>query len=162
MCTILAMRRLSHGSMQVLALAHVAARRSGRNVLTPDDLLVSLIQTHDPSTDGLLASMRADDEVRRLAREDSGRLLQSVPPGETKLNADVTRVLRAARREARGLLATQIEPAHLLLGLLRRAELNAARRLAQHGLVYDAVLAALRHSDDGPNGRRDPRRGRPN
>ena len=131
-------------------------------MLTADDLLVSLIQTHDPSTYRLLASMRTDDEVHRLTSVYGGTLQEPVPPGNTRLSAEVTRVLRAARREAKGQSAVQIEPVHLLLGLFGRMGQNWAHLLAAHGVTYDTVLAALRGSEGRPNAQGGPSQGRHN
>jgi Clp amino terminal domain, pathogenicity island component/DinB superfamily len=64
--------------------------------------------------------------------------------GDLPLSGDTRRALLFAIKEAAALQRKAVEPAHLVLGLLRIEKCTAARLLRAYGMNYDRYRAALR------------------
>jgi ATP-dependent Clp protease ATP-binding subunit ClpA len=103
-----------------------------------------VLRASDPFVQRQLEGSRADPgaiELELMQFSQPDKVLSTSV--EIPFSPEVTRVLQHAVIEADRLHHSSIEPAHLLLGMLREQHGVAASVLSRHGIALDAVRAAL-------------------
>ena len=123
--------------------ARVEAAALGHSFVGSEHLLLGILAEPDALGERVLRRCGADrDTLRRLAAEEMGCGAPGAPA--QGLNAEASRLLEAAGREAkrcgRGFIGTE----HLLLAILCDESCGASRLLRRSGADADAAGAALR------------------
>ncbi|MBM7841727.1 MULTISPECIES: ATP-dependent chaperone ClpB [Herpetosiphon] len=143
--------------------AQSIASRNGQSEITPEHVLVALLEQADGVVPQIITKMDRDpqalvaalnDEIRRLPRV-SGTQMQ---PG---IGQRLDQVSQTAENEAKGMGDEYVSTEHLLLGLAgERAKGPAQRLLTSFGITKDAILKTLtairgnqRVTDQNPEGK---------
>ncbi|WP_110514871.1 ATP-dependent chaperone ClpB [Herpetosiphon llansteffanensis] len=143
--------------------AQSIASRNGQSEITPEHVLVALLEQADGVVPQIISKMDRDpqalvaalnDEIRRLPRV-SGSQMQ---PG---IGQRLDQVSQTAENEAKGMGDEYVSTEHLLLGLAsERAKGPAQRLLTSFGITKDAILKTLtairgnqRVTDQNPEGK---------
>ena len=75
---------------------------------------------------------------------------------ENKFSPQIAEILNYGKEEAMRLRCAQVEPAHLLLAMLREKDCTATAILEQMGVDFDALKKALERTAHGTTDDRDP------
>ncbi|GAA5526399.1 ATP-dependent chaperone ClpB [Herpetosiphon gulosus] len=143
--------------------AQSIASRNGQSEITPEHVLVALLEQADGVVPQIIAKMDRDpqalvaavnDEIRRLPRV-SGTQMQ---PG---IGQRLDQVSQTAENEAKSMGDEYVSTEHLLLGLAsERAKGPSQRLLTSFGITKDAILKTLtairgnqRVTDQNPEGK---------
>ncbi len=143
--------------------AQSIASRNGQSEITPEHVLVALLEQADGVVPQIITKMDRDpqalvaalnDEIRRLPRV-SGTQMQ---PG---IGQRLDQVSQTAENEAKGMGDEYVSTEHLLLGLAsERAKGPSQRLLTSFGITKDAILKTLtairgnqRVTDQNPEGK---------
>jgi len=135
--------RFSPDSRQVVVYAQDEARRLGHDWIGTDHLLLGILRGLDPAGEALRAVGLSFDRALALAggltrpRED-GEITGMMP-----LTHEAKKALERASREAYDLHADEVEPRHLLLGVMTSRGGSAACILRDAAVDTDRVVVAL-------------------
>jgi ATP-dependent Clp protease ATP-binding subunit ClpB len=143
------MNRLTTRSQEGLQQAQSLATSMGHSEVDGDHLLLALLSDPDGLAARLIELAGGDvDALRADVQADLDRRPKvSGPPqasGQIYVTQQLSRLLDSADREARRLKDEYVSVEHLLLALVEQGGTRGpGRRLTQHGVTRDALLAAL-------------------
>src|SRR3954454_22983137 len=133
--------KFTERARKVLTLAQEEAQRFNHNYIGTEHLLLGLVREGDGVAARVLSNMGVQlPKVRSAVEFIIGRG-ESVIMGEIGLTPRAKKVIELAVDEARRLNHHYIGTEHLLLGLVREGEGNAAEVLRGLGLELDKVRA---------------------
>ncbi len=138
--------RMTEDARRVFLFARNEAARLGGKSITPEHLLLGLLQTDPTRVQGLLA---AADSVQSIREELEERCAwgEKVPRSlDIPITDAARRVLTQTAREANRLWEHDIDTLHFLLGLICEEDSLASRILRDHGLEVSAVRTKLFHA----------------
>jgi len=141
---VLLFSRFNATARRVMQRAFREAKRCQHDFVGTEHLLYGLCCDPEGPATTLLRTLGARPELVlqkveiSLQRHDGGMAMEQFP-----LSPASKRVFRAAADEAASFNHQMIGPEHLLLGLLRDRECEAAQVLAGHGVTLPAVREAV-------------------
>jgi hypothetical protein len=124
----------------VLRRAQAHAQRAGQTAVSPEHLLLAILEEQEGVAARLLNDLGIDRAAVGAEVAAAIERQESVNTGVETLTPGARRALRLAVDEMERTAGFELAPEHLLLGLIREQESAAARVLAAHG----ATLADLR------------------
>lgn len=129
--------RFGQSARRAMFLARFEAGHLGSPEIDSHHLLLGTLRDSDPVTQELWRSLDLDEgEIE--PRAPAGRM--EIPPdAEIRASDEVRRIFALAIEEADAREHAEITACHLVLGMLRVPECEAARLLEQHGAGYEAV-----------------------
>jgi hypothetical protein len=136
--------RFTASARRVMQRAFREAKRWQHDFVGTEHLLYGLLCDADGPAVELLRSVNARPELLlqkvelSLERHDGGMAMEQFP-----LSPASKRVFQAALDEATQFQHQLIGPPHILLGLLRESECEAAQLLAAHSVKLDGMRAAI-------------------
>ena len=137
-------QRLSERARQVMRQAGQEAGRLNHEYLGTEHVLLGLIDEPGGVTAQVLANLNTDPaKIRHGIEAVLFARREPVSTDEAPLSPLASRVLEYAQQEAGSLNRQQVEPEHLLLGLMREPECKPAQLLARLGLKLEAVRAEV-------------------
>jgi hypothetical protein len=151
--------RYTEAARRVLFFARYEADRMKSVSVESEHLLLGLIRETEGAVGRLLTRASVAPETIRKDIDGLRPRQQESPPDENRLSHETKRILELAAEEANRLLHPDIDPEHLLLGILREDRSVAASILATHGmrinevrdeivLIHSEQAAAPRPDDD--------------
>ena len=145
-------QRFTGPATRVVQYAQEEARKLGGNIVGTEHLLLGLVREGEGVAARVLERLgvsigRVRHEVQRMLGLPEGRMSPSVPMPMT-LSPKAKRVLELALEEARELnprlgLPNYIDTEHLLLGLIRETDGQAARVLHSLSVELDRVRSEV-------------------
>jgi ATP-dependent Clp protease ATP-binding subunit ClpB len=136
--------RLTQKSRDALEAAHGRALSAGHPEMTPEHLLVALLEQEDGIAPALVAKSGADVDAARSAAD---RALGKHPTAEGGSEPALSRRLRKVIEDAEGLAKDRkdeyVSTEHLLLAILDEKGGAAREALAEAGVHREKVAAAL-------------------
>src|SRR3954453_23284070 len=148
--------RFTVKSQEALAAAQRLAGARGNPEVTPQHLLVSLLEQEGSIVVPVLRRAGADPErVRRSANEalDAQPKVTGEASSSPALGQDLIRLLQAADEEARGLGDEFVSTEHLLLALAREPAIDAGASRDQLAEAAEQVRGPHRVTDQNPEDR---------
>lgn len=130
--------RFTNEARQVLVRAQAEAARQGAGYLGTEHLLLGLL---DSPAAALITALGGNTEALREAAVDATEPAETLITGRPPFTAQAKRVLELSLSEALRLGDNQINPKHLLLGLLHEGEGPAAQALVGVGVTLGGVRA---------------------
>ncbi len=136
--------RFTAAARRVMQRAFREAKRWQHDFVGTEHLLFGLLCDADGPAATLLRSVNARPELMlqkvelSLQRHDGNLTMEQFP-----LSPATRRVFRAARDEAGRFRHQLIGPQHILLGLLRERDCEAAQMLSAHGVTLDGIWSAV-------------------
>ncbi|MBI3823040.1 MAG: ATP-dependent Clp protease ATP-binding subunit [Planctomycetes bacterium] len=136
--------RFTASARRVMQRAFREAKRWQHDFVGTEHLLYGLLCDLDGPAGTLLRSLQVAPDLLlgkvelSLQRHDGGLAMEQFP-----LSPASRRVFRSAADEAASFRHQMIGPEHLLLGLLRERDCEAAQILATHGIAFSAVREAI-------------------
>ncbi len=148
-------------SREALNDAHEIAREAGHPELTPEHLLVALLEQAQGVVPSVLGRLGASvQDLQRLARAGLGRLPRVAGGGEPTLGRRLREAIEAAEKSSAAGGETHVSTEHLLLGLLAEGKGAAFDLLVSHGANPKAAAQAItaikggqKATDADPEGR---------
>ena len=143
--------RFTERAREVVVLAQEEARNLAHNYIGTEHILLGLLRVEDDVAARALGALGLHvDEVRaRIARIAPAS--QEMTAGQIPFTPRAKKVLELSLREALALGSNHIGTEHVLLGLLREGDGNAARVLrdldAEPNRLREEVLGLLPHSE---------------
>lgn len=131
--------RFSESARRVIFYTRREAIRVGGSVLTTEHLLLGLLLENSGLVETLLAPGHTLAALRQQVEKAASGQEKLPLSAEMRLTEPAQVVLTYAEEEADRLQSKTIDVPHVLLGLLRKEDSNAARILAQFGLEPDDV-----------------------
>jgi ATP-dependent Clp protease ATP-binding subunit ClpB len=130
-------------SQEAIMAAQRLAQDHGHQAIDPIHLLLALLRQDQGVVPAIVTKVAGSLRALRddLENELKGRPKISGSNMDVGLARPAADVLQAAERYAKGMQDDYVSTEHLLLGLADSAE---AKRLSQHGLTKEAILAALK------------------
>ncbi|GIW73434.1 MAG: chaperone protein ClpB [Planctomycetota bacterium] len=146
--------RMTVKTQEALQAAKALAERRGHQQLTPEHLLLALLQQEDGPVPAVLAKLGAAAESIRARAEEGIARLPQVAGGEVYVSPRLRRLFERAEAAARELRDDYISTEHLLMGLLQD-EGDAGAALREAGVDRERLLVALQavrgaHRVDSP------------
>ena len=136
--------RFSGHGKRVLALAQDEAIRQNHNYIGTEHLLAALLRDGDTIPARALTSLGADlTKVRTALEFIIGRGDRTTSPAEITLSPRTKKVVEFAGAEAIHLGRREVEPEHILLGLIDEGQGIASGILESLGLSLEAVRAKV-------------------
>ena len=136
--------RFSGHGKRVLALAQDEAIRQNHNYIGTEHLLAALLRDGDTIAARALTSLGADlTKVRTALEFIIGRGDRTTSPAEITLSPRTKKVVELAGTEAIHLGRQEVEPEHILLGLIDEGQGIASGILESLGLPLEAVRAKV-------------------
>lgn len=135
--------RFTASSRLVMQRAFREAKRSQHDFVGTEHLLFGILCDTEGLAATLLRSLNAQPELilekveLALRRHDAGMAMEQFP-----LSPASKRVFRCAADESALLQNHGIGPEHLLLGLVRESDCEAAQLLSRHGVTLGAIRTA--------------------
>ncbi len=125
--------------------AQQLADRSGHPEITPEHLLVTLVEQREGIVPEILRKMNADPAaIATAVRTELDKLPRAHGGAQPNLSARLRQVTNAAETEAERLKDEYVSTEHLLLAIASEGGRSAiARLLQQRGITKDGVLQAM-------------------
>jgi len=137
--------KMTQKAQEALQDAHERATRDGHPELTPEHLLLALVEQEGGIVPSLLGKAGVDAEsIATDARAELARLPSARGGQEPMLSRRVRRVIDEAESAAKDQKDEFVSTEHLLLGILAEKDGAASAALVRRGAGRDAVLAALK------------------
>ena len=132
---------------RVLSYSRDAAIRLGQGYIGTEHLLIGLLEDKDNLATSILSELISDiDLLKREIENSISNAKNRGSSGTTKtppLTRGAEEVLRIAQLEAKKFKSKNIEPEHILLGLLRQNKSFAGRVLEKNGVSYEDAKESL-------------------
>lgn len=128
----------------VISYTRDEAIRLGQEYIGPEHMVLGMIK--DGGSLAVVVIQNLGGDLLQLKRRIENSLRSSynvVNVSNIPFTRQADKVLRYARIEAKGFKSADIEPEHLLLGILKDDNNIAAQILAQSGVAYELVYAEL-------------------
>ena len=137
--------RFSGHGKRVLALAQDEAIRQNHNYIGTEHLLAALLRDGDTIPARALTSLGADlTKVRTALEFIIGRGDRTTSPAEITLSPRTKKVVEFAGAEAIHLGRREVEPEHILLGLIDEGQGVATTALTSMGISLEEMRQAVR------------------
>ena len=139
-------QKYTEKGQEAVAGAQQLADREGHPEITPEHLLLTLIEQQGGIVPEILRKMNVDPSaVATAVRAELKKLPSAHGGSQPTLSARLRQVANAAEAEAERLKDDYVSTEHLLLALASESGRTApaARILQQHGATKDAILQAL-------------------
>jgi ATP-dependent Clp protease ATP-binding subunit ClpB len=135
--------RLTEKTQEAIQQAQALAQESQQQEITPEHLLLALLQQADGTVPPILRQVGVEPE--RVAAEVKAQLDRQpkVYGAETYLGSRLRRLLDAASTEMERLKDEYLSTEHLLIAIVEEANSDAARILQRSGVTREKVLQAL-------------------
>src|SRR5919197_2474509 len=135
--------RLTEKTQEAIQQAQTLAQEAQQQEITPEHLLLALLQQADGTVPPILQRIGVDPA--RVAAELTTQLdkLPKVYGAETYIGSRLRKVLDAAWSEMERLKDEYLSTEHLLLAIADEADGGAARALKRAGITRDRILQAL-------------------
>src|SRR2546425_2624521 len=135
--------RLTEKTQEAIQQAQTLAQEAQHQEITPEHLLLALLQQHDGTVPPILQQVGFDPA--RVASDVKAQLdrLPKVYGAETYLGSRLRRLLDAASTEMERLKDEYLSTEHLLLALVDEANSEGARILQRAGVTREKILEAL-------------------
>src|SRR5919201_1650038 len=135
--------RLTEKTQEAIQQAQTLAQEAQQQEITPEHLLLALLQQADGTVPPILQRIGVDPA--RVAAELTAQLdkLPKVYGAETYIGSRLRRVLDAASTEMERLKDEYLSTEHVLLAIVDESNSDAARILQRAGVTKDKVLQAL-------------------
>ncbi|MGE0193537.1 MAG: ATP-dependent chaperone ClpB [Planctomycetota bacterium] len=131
-------------SQEALRDAHDLARDAGHPEMTPEHLLVTLLEQSQGVVPSVLGRLGASvQDLQRLGRASLARLPKVSGGGEPTFGRRLRDSIEAAEKAATKGGETHVSTEHLLLGLLAEGKGEAWQLLTSHGADPKATAAAI-------------------
>ncbi len=139
------LERFTEQALKVLLRAKEWAVRLGAPSITPEHLLLGLMEERDTLAARLLQEMNAslDALQEELAQSPSPTAPATPATEQPPMSLSVQRILRRAEKEAQLLREEAVDTSHLLLSLLKERAAKATKLLAREGIRYEEVRRRL-------------------
>ena len=131
----------SAGTRRAVVAALGAARRRGGGLIDSGDLLLGLLRMPDGTVHEVLRHLGVQTPHLRMELERRPRF-GTARPRQHRFSEDAKDAIILARQEAHEGASAQIEPHHILLGLLRACKGPGYELLAAHGAELEAARKA--------------------
>jgi ATP-dependent Clp protease ATP-binding subunit ClpB len=139
--------RLTEKSAEALHDAQTKVLRFGHTEVTPDHLLLALLDQSEGLLPRLLQRMNLDAAALRRAvgkhLEGRPRVSGSGASGDVRVSRALAQLLEAADREAQRLKDEYVSVEHLVLEMIESRDAAAGRLLREHGVDRDSFLETL-------------------
>ncbi len=139
-------QKYTEKAQEAIAGAQQLADREGHPEITPEHVLLTLIEQQGGIVPEILRKMNADPPaVATVVRAELAKLPSASGGSQPGLSARLRQVADSAESEAARLKDEYVSTEHLLLALAGESSRNApsARILQQFGATKDAILQAL-------------------
>jgi ATP-dependent Clp protease ATP-binding subunit ClpB len=148
-------------SQEALRDAHALAREGGHAEITPEHLLVALLEQDQGVVPAVLGRLGAQvQDLQRLARTALTRLPRVSGGGDPGFGRRLRDAVEAGEKAAKANDETHVSTEHLLVGLLAEKKGAASELLTSHGADPKAVERAIaevkggqKATDADPEGR---------
>ncbi len=132
------MHRFDDQARMVLGFAREEALRLGHPRIAPEHLLLGVLRQNSSVAQSLSLSL---GEARTRLEQIVGRREATSQTTEIEITEAARLSMETAAAEARRLQANQVSPGHLLLGVIRQAELSG--RQITGGIAVTQILGEL-------------------
>lgn len=127
------LEHFSPSALKTVMYAQEEARRSSHSLVTPEHLLLGILRDPENLAVELLKAKQVDfNRIRAALQYESG--LRKSPGMEIHFSEEVRTIFQLAEEEASLLGEAQVEPDHLLLGLVQLSEGRSLQALEKGGL----------------------------
>ncbi len=135
--------RLTEKTQEAIQQAQTLAQEAQHQEITPEHLLLALLQQQDGTVPGILREAGADPV--RVTADVKAQLdrLPKVYGAETYLGSRLRRLLDAASTEMERLKDEYLSTEHVLLAIIDEANSEGAKILQRGGITREKVLEAL-------------------
>jgi ATP-dependent Clp protease ATP-binding subunit ClpC len=133
--------RYTETSRKAIFFARYEASQAGSEYIETEHLLLGLLRTDEALTLRLLKPEGIASIQEQIHKRFSGK--KTSTSVDLPLSRECKRVLAHGDQEAIRRSHEQIEPHHLLLGLLREEDCVAARMMLEHGVTLPLVETVL-------------------
>jgi ATP-dependent Clp protease ATP-binding subunit ClpB len=139
------LNKYTEKAQEAVLAAQQFADREGHPEITPEHLLLTLLEQRDGIVPSIARKMNADPAALAAAvRTELGRAPRAHGGSQPGLSARLRKVTDDAEREAERLKDEYVSTEHLLIAIAGEGGRAAAPRLLQQqGLTRDAILQAL-------------------
>ncbi len=135
--------RLTTKAQEVLQSLQTIAQERGQQALDPEHLLLALLEQKDGIVDATLRQMNVAPDIVRADLLKALEKKASVSGGQPYMSRELNSILDKAEAQAKGLQDDFTSTEHLLLGILKEPQSEAAEILNKNGVTSDGVLKAL-------------------
>src|SRR6202171_3078230 len=135
--------RLTEKTQEAIQQAQTLAQEAQHQEITPEHLLLALLQQQDGTVPPILQQVGVDPA--RVASDVKAQLdrLPKVYGAETYLGSRLRRLLDAASTEMERLKDEYLSTEHLLLAIVEESNSEGAKVLQRHGVTREKLLQAL-------------------
>src|ERR1700674_273325 len=135
--------RLTEKTQEAIQQAQTLAQEAQHQEITPEHLLLALLQQQDGTVPPILQQVGVDPA--RVASDVKAQLdrLPKVYGAETYLGSRLRRLLEAASTEMERLKDEYLSTEHLLLAIVEESNSEGAKVLQRHGVTREKLLQAL-------------------
>src|ERR1700687_4621070 len=135
--------RLTEKTQEAIQQAQTLAQEAQHQEITPEHLLLALLQQQDGTVPPILQQIGVDPF--RVASDVKAQLdkLPKVYGAETYLGSRLRRLLDAASTEMERLKDEYLSTEHLLLAIVEESNSEGAKVLQRHGVTREKLLQAL-------------------
>src|ERR1700681_4736985 len=135
--------RLTEKTQEAIQQAQTLAQEAQHQEITPEHLLLALLQQQDGTVPPILQQVGVDPA--RVATDLKAQLdrLPKVYGAETSLGSRLRRLLDAASTEMERLKDEYLSTEHLLLAIVEESNSEGAKVLQRHGVTREKLLQAL-------------------
>ncbi|HVS07746.1 MAG TPA: ATP-dependent chaperone ClpB [Candidatus Dormibacteraeota bacterium] len=135
--------RLTEKTQEAIQQAQTLAQEAQHQEITPEHLLLALLQQQDGTVPPILQQIGVDSA--RVASDVKSQLdrLPKIYGAETYLGSRLRRLLDAASTEMERLKDEYLSTEHLLLAIVEESNSEGAKVLQRHGVTREKLLQAL-------------------
>jgi ATP-dependent Clp protease ATP-binding subunit ClpB len=132
-------------AQEAVIAAQTLADREGHPEITPEHLLLTLVEQRDGIVPSIVTKMNADPAALAVAvRAEIGRLPRAQGGSQPSISARLRQVTNAAESEAERLKDEYVSTEHLFVAIAGEGGRSPSSRiLEQRGITRDAILQAL-------------------
>src|SRR5256886_222308 len=140
--------RLTEKTQEAIQQAQTLAQEAQHQEITPEHLLLALLQQPDGTVPPILQQVGVDPA--RVASDVKAQLdrLPKVYGAETYLGSRLRRLLDAASTEMERLKDEYLSTEHLLLAIVDEANSEGARILQRAGVTREKILRSEEHTSE--------------
>ena len=139
------LNKYTEKAQEAVVSAQSLADREGHPEITPEHLLLTLIEQRDGIVPSIITKMNADPVALTAAmRTEIARLPRAQGGSQPSISARLRQVTNAAEAEAERLKDEYVSTEHLFVAIASEGGRSAASRiLEQRGITRDSILQAL-------------------
>jgi ATP-dependent Clp protease ATP-binding subunit ClpB len=138
------LNKYTEKAQEAILNAQQFADREGHPEITPEHVLLALLEQRDGIVPSIVRKMNADPAALAAAvRTELGRASRAHGGAQPGLSARLRQVAEAAEREAERLKDEYVSTEHLFVAIADDAKSPSGRLLQARGVTRDAILQAL-------------------